>query len=338
MRLVVDMNLSPDWVAILKQAGHAAVHWSSVGSPNAKDRGILTWAGSLSMSCSPTVSALARSWRQRRPTHPVHCRFATRIGHRSTVARSSSPAWPGTCPTPGFTQIELLVVIAIIAVLASLLLPALARSRDRVVLLQCVQRQRQLHVMYMMYASDNDGIFPWTHGNRFPRAVYGLPTGFHLEAYGPFEFSEPYDFLGQLRGCAWDCLGEKYWGIGFQIIAGWGGTCAFMVNGVTNQSPLSYPCTAADAPRLQGRRNTIRVDRDIGDDGKCQTFFTCFAESYSGFTAHPQYGSHFWRFGLPECRGASIWSDGHATLWSSADSRFRIMFNQGSSSMWWNEE
>jgi hypothetical protein len=31
MRLLVDMNLSPDWVAVLKRAGWDAVHWSMVG-------------------------------------------------------------------------------------------------------------------------------------------------------------------------------------------------------------------------------------------------------------------------------------------------------------------
>ena len=44
MKLLIDMNLSPDWVSVLSQAGHVAVHWSSVGSPRAKDREILTWA------------------------------------------------------------------------------------------------------------------------------------------------------------------------------------------------------------------------------------------------------------------------------------------------------
>ena len=44
MKLVVDMNLSPDWVSVLRQAGHTATHWSCVGSPRATDREILTWA------------------------------------------------------------------------------------------------------------------------------------------------------------------------------------------------------------------------------------------------------------------------------------------------------
>jgi predicted nuclease of predicted toxin-antitoxin system len=33
MKLVIDMNLSPDWVPVLLQAGHTATHWSSVGTP-----------------------------------------------------------------------------------------------------------------------------------------------------------------------------------------------------------------------------------------------------------------------------------------------------------------
>jgi predicted nuclease of predicted toxin-antitoxin system len=35
MNLVVDMNLSPDWVPVLQRAGHFAVHWLPVGSPRA---------------------------------------------------------------------------------------------------------------------------------------------------------------------------------------------------------------------------------------------------------------------------------------------------------------
>ena len=44
MRLVIDMNLSPDWGETLAQAGHTATHWSSIGSPCATDHEILTWA------------------------------------------------------------------------------------------------------------------------------------------------------------------------------------------------------------------------------------------------------------------------------------------------------
>ena len=44
MNLVIDMNLSPDWVAALASAGHVVRHWSEIGAANATDREILIWA------------------------------------------------------------------------------------------------------------------------------------------------------------------------------------------------------------------------------------------------------------------------------------------------------
>lgn len=44
MKIVVDMNLSPAWVPVLRQAGHEAVHWSAIGAPTAPDHEILAWA------------------------------------------------------------------------------------------------------------------------------------------------------------------------------------------------------------------------------------------------------------------------------------------------------
>ena len=46
MKIVIDMNLSPQWVEVLKLEGHVCVHWSDVGPPNAPDREILLWARS----------------------------------------------------------------------------------------------------------------------------------------------------------------------------------------------------------------------------------------------------------------------------------------------------
>ena len=44
LKLVVDMNLSPDWVAALAQHGYSTVHWSAVGDPRATDATIMAWA------------------------------------------------------------------------------------------------------------------------------------------------------------------------------------------------------------------------------------------------------------------------------------------------------
>jgi predicted nuclease of predicted toxin-antitoxin system len=44
VKILVDMNLSPDWVGVLARNGVSAVHWSAVGEPGAADRKIMEWA------------------------------------------------------------------------------------------------------------------------------------------------------------------------------------------------------------------------------------------------------------------------------------------------------
>jgi predicted nuclease of predicted toxin-antitoxin system len=44
VKVLIDMNLSPDWVPILLRHGWPAIHWSTVGDPLATDRTIMDWA------------------------------------------------------------------------------------------------------------------------------------------------------------------------------------------------------------------------------------------------------------------------------------------------------
>lgn len=41
MKIVIDMNLSPQWVLVLEASGYQAVHWSTVGNPKATDKIII---------------------------------------------------------------------------------------------------------------------------------------------------------------------------------------------------------------------------------------------------------------------------------------------------------
>ncbi len=79
-----------------------------------------------------------------------------------------------------FTLIELLVVIAIIAILASMLLPALSRARAKARQISCLGNAKQVNLGFIMYTQDFNGHFPLDSGGTENTGMLNPDTWFQV--------------------------------------------------------------------------------------------------------------------------------------------------------------
>jgi prepilin-type N-terminal cleavage/methylation domain-containing protein/prepilin-type processing-associated H-X9-DG protein len=101
------------------------------------------------------------------------------LGKSTNVQASSEYHCAGNFRSGGFTLLELLVVIAVIAILAALIFPSLAKSKQRAQGIYCLNNGKQLMVALHLYADDHSGWLPpnpdfassnrWVGGDMFVR-------------------------------------------------------------------------------------------------------------------------------------------------------------------------
>jgi prepilin-type N-terminal cleavage/methylation domain-containing protein/prepilin-type processing-associated H-X9-DG protein len=88
--------------------------------------------------------------------------------------------------TRGFTLIELLVVIAIIAILAAMLLPSLARAKQKALGIQCMSNHKQLATAWRLYTDDSNDTLPYASTINLPPDQSNWPdkyawSGAHMD-------------------------------------------------------------------------------------------------------------------------------------------------------------
>lgn len=135
----------------------------------------------------------------------------------------------------GFTLVELLVVIGIIALLISILLPALNKARESAVRVACASNHRQVMMAVMMYADDYDSQLPGIATE--PREVRGKHSKLHpappANRWGPVGLALLKGYLGDNLRITDLSMGELYSARGI----------------------ISCPAPMYDAPKASGEGN-----------------------------------------------------------------------------------
>lgn len=208
----------------------------------------------------------------------------------------------------GFSLIELLVVISIVAIMISLLFPALAGARESARQTNCLANLRQLGIATHLYAGDNRAWLPWKAESSSIRWWTRISDYVSQEpgspVYGPATDYETFN-----GGSVWSCpsTSQNFWlGYGWNYL-GLGASPSSPGFGPTRLSADKGNCyMIADSPFAQ---NTAFTANPANIYDQMPTF--------SGMTATPQ---HYPRVHLDGM--SMLYVGGHAE-WIDTDDEFR---------------